>query len=195
MARLSDAGWEIIDVDLVDLFAVANEIGFSIAVFEFRPALSAYLAASHPDVSFDEVGDQVASPDVAGIWAMTVDGTIDENAYADAMRRRLGAQRDYESRLVDAGVEAVAFPTTPVTARPIGEDDTITLVGEQASTFGTYTRHTNLAGVIGTPGISLPAGHDARRLPIGIELDGRRGRDDVLLTLAEGVEVDLGGVA
>lgn len=192
--RLASAGWDIVDVDLVDLFAVANDIGLAIALHEFRPALTAYLAQSHPGLSFDEVGEQVASPDVAGIWGIAADGTIDEAAYADAMRRRSEAQHDYDARLRAAGLDAVAFPTTAVTARTVGEDETIELAGAAASTFGTYTRHTNLAGVIGTPGISLPAGTDSHALPIGIELDGRAGRDGSLLGLAEEVEAVLRGV-
>jgi Asp-tRNA(Asn)/Glu-tRNA(Gln) amidotransferase A subunit family amidase len=94
--------------------------------------------------------------------------------------------------LRDAGVEAVAFPTTPVTARAVGEDDTVSVAGEPASTFGTYTRYTNLAGVIGTPGISLPVGSHGDGLPIGVELDGLHGHDHVLLRIAEEVESDLG---
>ena len=192
LSQLEDAGWEIVDVDLIDLFTVANEIGLVIALHEFQPALTNYLASSHPDVSFESVGEQVASPDVAGIWGMATDGSIDAAAYADAMDRRSRAQREYEAVLRVAGVEAVAFPTTPVTARAIGEDDTVTVAGEPASTFGTYTRYTNLAGVIGTPGISLPVGSDADGLPIGIEFDGLHGHDQVLLRIAEEVESDLG---
>ena len=123
---------------------------------------------------------------------MATDGSIDAAAYADAMERHARAQSDYEARLRAAGVEAVAFPTTPVTARPVGDDETVDLAGGRESTFGTYTRYTNLAGVIGTPGISIPAGADADGLPIGIELDGLHGRDDELLGIAGEVEGVLG---
>lgn len=183
-SRLEDAGWDVVDVDLINLFAIANEIGLVIALHEFQPALTGYLAASQPDVPFEAVGEQVASPDVAAIWGMATDGSIDAAAYTDAMERRSRAQRDYETALRGAGVEAVAFPTTPVTARPVGEDDTVSLAGRPASTFGTYTRYTNLAGVLGTPGISLPAGVDAQGMPIGIELDGLYKHDHALLRLA-----------
>jgi mandelamide amidase len=113
---------------------------------------------------------------------------VTDAAYADLLEAQTRLQELYAALLTDADVSALVFPTTPLPAAPIGDDETTTLAGEQVPTFATFIRHTNLAGVAGHPGISLPAGHTPEGLPIGIELDGRRGADEQLLDLADAVE-------
>lgn len=80
-------------------------------------------------------------------------------------------------------MNAIVFPTTPVRARDIGQDDYIELNGKPASTFGTYIRNTEPGSVLGVPGISMPSSRTGD-LPIGIEFDGLAGEDCELLALA-----------
>ena len=58
-------------------------------------------------------------------------------------------------------------------------------------TFETFVRHTDLAGELGTTGLSLPAGRTAEGLPVGLELAGGPGSDAVLLELGRTVEAVL----
>ena len=78
------------------------------------------------------------------------------------------------------------FPTTPLTARPIGQDETVELNGNQQPTFPTFIRNTDLGSNIGAPGISMPIGL-SQGLPVGIELDGLPDKDDHLLAITAGV--------
>ncbi|MEP3784350.1 MAG: hypothetical protein ABJM65_05950, partial [Ascidiaceihabitans sp.] len=44
----------------------------------------------------------------------------------------------YAQVFSDHGLDAIVFPTTPLTARPIGQDETVELNGAQVPTFPTY---------------------------------------------------------
>ena len=46
----------------------------------------------------------------------------------------------------------------------------------------------SLANVTGHPAISVPAGLDSRGVPIGVQLIARRGREDLLLSVAAQLE-------
>jgi len=101
------------------------------------------------------------------------------------------AYRDY---FASHDISAILFPTTPLVARPLGQDETVELNGEQVPTFPTYIQNTDPGSNAGIPGISLPAGLDPEsQLPIGIELDGPEGSDKQLLSIAAAVEMALKG--
>lgn len=73
----------------------------------------------------------------------------------------------------------------------MGDDGSGELAGRRAPTSVTVTGHADLAGVLGTPGISIPAGRTAEGLPVGLELAGVPRSDAVLLDLARTVEAVL----
>ena len=92
-------------------------------------------------------------------------------------------QQIYTDYFKDNQLDAAIFPTTPLTARPIGQDETVELNGSQEPTFQIFIRNTDLGSNIGAPGISLPMGL-TNGLPAGIELEGLPGNDDYLLSIA-----------
>ena len=133
---------------------------------------------------------QCASPDMAGLLqSLHGEGAIPETAYRhalDVLRAQLqAAYRDHFER---HDVAAVVFPTTPLAAAPIGEDETVSLNGERVPTFATFIRNTSPGSVAGIPGISLPAALTQGGLPLGFELDGPEGSDARLLAIARAVE-------
>src|SRR6185436_17854714 len=81
-------------------------------------------------------------------------------------------------------VDAVAMPTSPSAAFKIGErvDDPL-----QMYLADVFTVSANLAGL---PAISVPCGFTPDRLPIGLQLTGRRFDEATLLRLADGYERD-----
>ena len=85
-------------------------------------------------------------------------------------------------------IEAVVFPTTPLPAAPIGDDETVLLNGQRVPTFFTFIRNSSPGSVAGIPGISLPAAMTDAGLPLGIELDAAEGADARLLAIAQAVE-------
>ena len=84
-------------------------------------------------------------------------------------------------------LDAIIFPTTPLTARPIGQDETVEHNGKQEPTFPIFIRNTDLGSNIGAPGISLPMGL-TNGLPAGIELEGEPRSDKRLLDIASACE-------
>lgn len=188
LERLAQGGVTLVDVDIRQVADLADSIGLPLCLYEFPRDLAAYLAREGDGITVEQVCAAVESPDVRGIVQACLAGPVSDAAYEELLSARARLQELYAALLTDAGVSGLVFPTTPLPAAPIGDDETTDLAGDQVPTFATFIRHTNLAGVAGHPGISLPAGHTPTGLPIGIELDGRVGADEDLLALAAAVE-------
>jgi Asp-tRNA(Asn)/Glu-tRNA(Gln) amidotransferase A subunit family amidase len=190
LAALKDAGAVLVEADIPDVGRLDNEAGFPIALYETVVDLDAYLAGHGSPMRYAELVAQCASPDVKGMLQSLVGaGAMPEAAYRhalDVLRPALqAAYRDYFRR---HDVAAVVFPTTPLAAVPIGEDETVLLNGERVPTFTTFIRNSSPGSVAGIPGISLPAALTKAGLPLGLELDAPEGADARLLSIARAVE-------
>ncbi|MDQ4038010.1 MAG: indoleacetamide hydrolase [Actinomycetota bacterium] len=186
---LSDAGVELVEVDITGVMELNAAVGFPVCFYEFPRELARYLSAAGYELTTEDVRRQVASPDVAGVWELLAgDGAVNEDQYQEALDARLRLQQEYATVLSANRLSALVFPTAPLTARPIGDDDTIELNGQRQPTFATYIRNTDLSGNAGHPGISIPAGLAPDGLPVGIELDAAVGDDEALLALAAAIE-------
>jgi aspartyl-tRNA(Asn)/glutamyl-tRNA(Gln) amidotransferase subunit A len=105
--------------------------------------------------------------------------------YLKAQQVRTLIRRDYEDAFGGvSAVDAVAMPTSPVPAFPIGERVADPLQMYLADVF---TVSANLAGL---PAISVPCGFTASSLPIGLQLTGRRFDEATLLRLGDAYERD-----
>ena len=187
---LSGAGAILVETDMNWLAELNALVGFPVALFEFAECLPRFLREHETSLTINDVFEGIGSPDVRAIVDSQLNGgAISEAAYRQALgsdRPRL--QRAYASCFAEHSVEALIFPTSPVVARPIGDDETIELNGEQSPTFATYIRNTDPGGNAGVPGISLPTGLSPGGLPIGMELDGPQGADERLLSIAAAIE-------
>jgi mandelamide amidase len=152
-----------------------------------------YLADVGAGVTLPDLAAQMLSPDVSGLFGALLAGFsppgIPEAVYLDAVNsHRFTLQAAYRRYFRSHEVEAIVFPTTPLPARPIGDDVTVELNGARVPTFTTYIRNTDPGSNAGIPGLSLPAGLTAAGLPIGIELDGPAHGDRRLLAIALAAE-------
>ena len=193
LAALKDAGAVLVEADIADVGRLDGEAGFPIALYETVVDLNAYLASHGSTMKYAELVAQCASPDMSGLLqSLAGDGAVPEAAYRhalDVLRPQLqAAYRDHFKR---HDLAAVVFPTTPLAAVPIGEDETVSLNGERVPTFPTFIRNSSPGSVAGIPGISLPAARTQSGLPLGIELDGPEGSDARLLAIARAVEAIL----
>ena len=191
---LSDRGVELIEVDIPDVSELNAAVGFPIVLFEFMRDLPRYLAENGIELSMNDVLEGIGSRDVKEIVGSQLGPeAMPEAAYRKALevdRPRL--QRTYASCFAGHDVEAVIFPTAPVSARPVGEDVTVDLNGERVPTFPTFIRNTDPGSNAGIPGISLPTGLTTAGLPIGMELDGPTRSDVRLLAVAATIERAVG---
>jgi mandelamide amidase len=190
LMRLKDAGAVLVEADIPDVGRLDGEAGFPIALYETVTDLDAYLSGHGLTMRYAELVAQCASPDVKGmLQSLHGEGAIPEAAYRhalDVLRPQL--QAAYRAYFKRHNVAALVFPSTPLPAAPIGQDETVSLNGEQVPTFVTFIRNTGPGSVAGIPGISLPAALTAAGLPLGIEFDGSEHGDGRLLAIAAAVE-------
>ena len=132
----------------------------------------------------------MASPDVKGILqSLLGEMAVPEPSYREALTvHRPKLQRAYAEYFQRERVEAMIFPTTPLPAAKIGEDETVMLNGAAVPTFFTFIRNTSPGSVAGIPGLSLAAGLTPTGLPVGMELDSPAGTDRRLLAIGLAIE-------
>ncbi len=102
--------------------------------------------------------------------------------YLKAQQVRTLILRDYDRAFED--VDVVAMPTSPTPAFKIGERVADPLQMYLADVF---TVSANLSGL---PAISVPCGFTADRLPVGLQLTGRRFDEATLFRVADAYERD-----
>jgi aspartyl-tRNA(Asn)/glutamyl-tRNA(Gln) amidotransferase subunit A len=108
-----------------------------------------------------------------------------EAYYLKAQQVRTLILRDYEQAFSgSAAVDVIAMPTSPTPAFRIGErvEDPL-----QMYLADVFTVSANLAGL---PAVSVPCGFTADRLPVGLQLTGRRFDEATLLRIADAYERD-----
>jgi mandelamide amidase len=193
LKALAAAGVVLVEADIPDVGALDNAAGFPIALYETIVDLNAYLAGHKTGLDFKTIVAEVASPDVKGILSSLLgDMAVPEPAYREALTvTRPKLQKAYADYFRAQRVEAIVFPTTPLPAAKIGEDETTMLNGAAVPTFPTFIRNTGPGSVAGIPGLSVPAGLTPSGLPVGMELDAPAGTDRRLLAIGRALETIL----
>lgn len=190
LRRLENYGIELIEVDMLEIDILDQRSGFTIAGYEMIPDLKAYLKDHHSNLSTSGIISEIASPDVKRILLGIIDqGNDSRTHYLKALNKtRRDMQNRYRQCFHDHSLEGIIFPTTPLPATPIGEDDVVILNEKTAPLFQSFIRNTSPGSVAGIPGLSLPAGMTSNRLPVGMEIDGPFGSDRRLLAMAMAIE-------
>ncbi len=106
--------------------------------------------------------------------------------YVRAQKVRTLIKRDFDTAF-DSGIDAVLTPTTPSSAFPIGDESKADPVAMYLNDIFTVT--VNMAGL---PAISVPAGLDAKGLPLGLQLIARPFDEAMLFRLGHVIEAAAG---
>jgi aspartyl-tRNA(Asn)/glutamyl-tRNA(Gln) amidotransferase subunit A len=103
--------------------------------------------------------------------------------YIRAQKVRTLIKRDFEQAF-HAGVDAILTPATPSSAFAIGDKE---LAADPVKMYlnDIFTVTVNMAGL---PGLSVPAGLDAKGLPLGLQLIGKPFEEETLFTVADVIE-------
>ncbi|WP_236761918.1 amidase family protein [Agrobacterium tumefaciens] len=143
IARLADAGATIVEIDLVPLTTRAREIAFPIVFFEAVPVLTEFLREWQTGISVQTLLGTVASPDVAAVAKILMDPTqaVPPSDYRRAIEEIVPEiAKGHAALLAEHRLDAIVYPTSPITAPKIGDDDTTELNGERVPTVLTVIR-------------------------------------------------------
>ncbi len=187
--QLEASNMEIVELDLSAIAGEVATTSLTIVLHESPMVLRAYLQRYYPQLSLEELITQVASADVAGVLNLSVDEAVSLEDYQQALTKRDELITALTSIMIEQGIDALVYPTLPVTARLIqNESDTLRLNGVNMPTFNVLTRNTNPASLLGFPAITLPAGMASNDLPVGLEVTGVAGSDRKLIAIAMRLE-------
>ncbi len=110
--------------------------------------------------------------------------------YLKAQKVRTLIKRDFE-QVFDQGVDAILTPATPSAAFGIADQE---MASDPVKMYlnDIFTVTVNMAGL---PGIAVPAGLDARGLPLGLQLIGKPFEEETLFRTAHVIEQAAGRFA
>lgn len=192
---LRDAGAEIVEVSLphtkyalpayyviAPAEASSNLARYDGVRFGRRAALAANegITALYERTRAEGFGAEVRRRIMIGTYVLSA-GYYDAY-YLRAQKVRTLIKRDFET-VFDGGVDAILTPATPSAAFGIGEMAEADPV--QMYLNDVFTVTVNLAGL---PGASVPAGLDARGLPLGLQVIGRPWDEAGMLDVAFALE-------
>lgn len=188
--RLDRAGVALVEADIGSLAQMNDAVGFPVALFEAVPDLRAYLAAHAPGIALEDVVASIATREVQDIYLHILHGpAVPESAYTRVLEvERPHLQRQLQAHFDRHRLDALLVPATRLSARPIGEDETVNINGRRVSTFDAYIRNTEPSSNAGMPSLVMPAGMTPGGLPVGIMLEAPAGADRRLLAIAAGIE-------
>jgi aspartyl-tRNA(Asn)/glutamyl-tRNA(Gln) amidotransferase subunit A len=126
-------------------------------------------------------GDEVKRRIMIGTYVLSA-GYYDAY-YLQAQKVRTLIKKDFED-VFHAGVDAILTPATPSAAFGIADQD---MAADPVKMYlnDIFTVTVNMAGL---PGIAVPAGLDARGLPLGLQLIGRPFDEETLFQTAYVIE-------
>jgi aspartyl-tRNA(Asn)/glutamyl-tRNA(Gln) amidotransferase subunit A len=187
-----DLGFAVVDPEVEEVALGAAESLVDAAALElvdrpFHPAnaLRMWLGSGALDVWLDIEPDMwpARAGELGGLARGSLQRTEDWTParLARVQRRRWTFEEEVAALFRD--IDVLLTPTTAVTAFAAEGPMPFEIAGRDASRSGP-TPMTMLANLCWNPAISVPAGVSGDGLPIGLQIVGRRHRDDVVLRLA-----------
>lgn len=195
-----DLGFAVVDPEVADLTraaaeALARAAGTGLVDHDVRlpNPIATFLGTRAFGLWFD-VDEKAHYPhrldDLTPVVAMGLRATHDRplRTLVQPFRRRLELERQVAAIYSD--IDVLLTPTTAVPAFAADGSTPTTIAGQDlVDRFGLLapamsTPFTMLANVCWNPACSVPAGLTSEGLPVGLQMQGRRHADDVVLRLA-----------
>lgn len=188
LARFRAAGVVLVPVDLGPVQELDREVDLPLVVHEVVEFWSAF-AADELGCDLPEFASRLGSPDVSERFAaFAAMPRLTAGEYAELLVT-VGSIKDLYRQMFGAlRLDAVVFPTVPVTAPPVGAT-TVHLPSGETDIFQAMTAAETLASLAGIPALTVPAGHDHQGLPFGLEFDGPTGGDRRLIALGQALAI------
>jgi indoleacetamide hydrolase len=187
---LADAGAVLVETEVRELEELTAPISLPLTLSEWPRDLARYLTAGRCPVSVWEIAEAIAGPVERGwleneLWG---EGVTHERYLDIVTRGRPAVTTAYRACFERDRLEALVLPTTRLPARPVGQDETVSINGQSVGTLEAYLRNTDPSAVAGLPSISVPAGLTRSGLPVGLSFDGLPATDATVLALAQAFE-------
>ncbi|MBW8445004.1 MAG: Asp-tRNA(Asn)/Glu-tRNA(Gln) amidotransferase subunit GatA [Arenimonas sp.] len=192
IAWLKDAGAEIVDISLPHT-KYALPAYYIVAPAEASSNLARYDGVRYGlRVDGKDIADMYEKTRAAGfgtevkrrimIGTYVLSAGYYDAYYLQAQKVRTLIKRDFELAFND--VDAILTPATPSSAFAIGDE---ALAADPVAMYlnDIFTVTVNMAGL---PGLSVPAGLDAKGLPLGLQLIGRPFEEGTLFKTAHVIE-------
>ena len=198
--KLEMAGVHFIEIPDSKLMELNKAIGFPVVIYEAYDDMVTYLREQGPGISIEALYEQIASPDVKGIYrdmvlprrTMGQDGALVDAApvYAEAVKHGRPALKEHYRELFERyQIDAFVFPTTPIVA-PVASPEVCL-----PENFHWLIQNTEPAASANLPSIQLPIGLGPQTgMPVGLELDGPVGTDRRLLSIGMAIESVIGRI-
>ena len=170
---------------------------------EILAAAGAVIAGAEPDLAgADEAFGVLRAVMMAGRFGSLLETARDqlkdtliwniEQGLALTGPRVAAAQRQHSEvfgRMKEflRGYDVLAAPTVQVAPFPVEQEWVTAISGIPQDTYIDWLRSCSRITVTGHPAVSVPAGFTADGLPVGLQLVGRYGTDDRLLSIAGAV--------
>ena len=199
LAKLAAAGATLINIDLVvpdggfegrSAHRLAAEVGFPVVGYELVRELVPSLAALHEparSLTFDEITDQVASPDVRAVLEHLRTSPVSDADYAHGLSARAAVAHAYDHAFTRYRLAALVYPTTGLRAPLIGAE-LVTLEGVELPVFPASIRNTEPGSLCGQPSLSIPVPAADGGLPVGLGIECPIGADRRMLAIAQEIE-------
>ncbi len=197
IAWLRDAGAEIINISLPHT-KYALPAYYIVAPAEASSNLARYdgvryglrvpgddIVSMYENTRAEGFGTEVRRRIMIGTYVLSA-GYYDAY-YVKAQKVRTLIKRDFEVSFAD-GVDAILTPATPSAAFGIADQD---MSADPVKMYlnDIFTVTVNMAGL---PGIAVPAGLDAKGLPLGLQLIGKPFEESTLFQIGKVIEDQAG---
>ena len=184
-ALLVKSGIQLVEFDLGKFIGLNAPLTHPLIANEIEEDMAAYLARRKLDLTPDDIFAKIVGKiEKSMLGSVTTTGKVSDAEYRQAIEFHLPALRQAYSDLFDnLNVDALLQPTTPMTATPIKNGETVILGGKEILALTAFTKFTNPGGNARLACLSLPIlGHG---LPAGMELQCRHGEDIQLFEIAQ----------
>lgn len=179
---------QVVEIDYEPILALTGPTEMPTVLWEAKRLLASAAAEvlnTTPEQGFNQLADQVASPDVAALLQGQCQDPVPAEAYRQAQREVVQARAAYAQLLADHGLDALIFPAAPAPAPPVGTTDMVEHLGETTSAFLLHTRHTGQGTMLAAPMVTIPLPVPDDGLPIGMTIQGLRFADRQVLGIAQ----------
>jgi amidase len=182
VADLKRSGATVVELDTPDLDSGQITSDISVHLYEFKPAINAYLAAGNAPVkSLEEIiASGKFSPNIKDSITKAQSLEMDDS-YRVRLQKRAELQQRVMKIMADERLDAIMFPHQKRLVVAIGET--------QVERNGALGAVTGFPSIVVPGGFSSPTSTAAIGVPVGIEFLGRPWSEKVLIEIGYGYEL------